>query len=258
MPGTVENITAPLVSIITISLNSEKTIRRTIEGVLAQTYPHIEHIIVDGGSTDGTLAVIEEYREKMALVISEKDNGISDAMNKGLKKSSGQIVQFLHSDNYMPPQTVAEAVEKLKQHDEYAFVFGDILKEKSDGRHKTFFKGDPEYTKKIAYTMPRINHPSIFARRDLFEDFGLFQDRWKVAMDYDWLLKVHRGGKQGLYTESILITTTFGGISERQMMDAFRECREISIELGTDKFTAWGYYLARCVKHIIYTGLGKR
>ena len=164
----------PLVSIITVCLNTEKTIRRTIESVIAQTYGNIEYIIVDGGSTDRTLEIIGEYRSHVGLLISEPDQGIGDAFNKGIARSSGEYIQLLNADDFMPPEKIAISVGRLVRHGDAAFVFGDMLV--IDGSGTTLYRlhGDPDYASSIACLVPRVNHPTFLVRRSVYEKHGVF------------------------------------------------------------------------------------
>lgn len=247
----------PLVSIITICLNSSRTIRRTIESVLNQTYAHIEYIIVDGGSTDATVEIIHEYRNKIATVISEKDAGISDAFNKGLSVSNGDYIQFINGDDVLHRDKILNSVKALEGDHSAAFVFGDIIKIDKQGKKKRV-PGDPDYTRTIAYVMNRVNHPTMLVRKSMFALYGNFDTRWKIAMDYDWILRIHTKGEKGIYSPDIIVETEAGGVSDAHRFNAFRECRDISIVHGTGKLFAHGYYNMRVVKHLIYKTAGVR
>ncbi len=249
--------TPPLVSVITVCLNAEKTIRRTIESVIGQSYSSIEYIIVDGGSTDATSTIIKEYNDKIAKTISEKDSGIGDAFNKGIAVATGEFLQFINADDVLLPQKIEYSVRIFQENPDAAFVFGDIIKinEKGDGLR---ISGDPFYARSISYVMNRVNHPTMMVKRSLFTRFGVFDKQWRVAMDYDWILRIHRAGLRGVYSSDIVVQTQSGGISDAQRLRAFRECRDISIHHGKNRIFAYCYYGMRIMKHIILKTVGAR
>lgn len=178
----------PKISIITVCLNSEEFIRLSIESVTRQSYKNIEHILIDGGSTDNTISIIEEYRDKIDYFISEADNGISDAMNKGVRAATGDYILFLHSDDYLVDNKALERVAPLlmKRHD--ICIFPIYL----------------AYNDKICMSQPkkfnwRVNfkgicHQGVFCSRDLFERIGDFSSTYKICMDYDFFLRAYRSG----------------------------------------------------------------
>jgi len=250
--------TLPLVSIITVCLNSGKTIRRTIESVFGQSYPKIEYAIIDGSSTDETLDIVHEYQDRLAVVVSEPDRGISDAFNKGIRLTKGDLVQFLNADDYLGNSTVENSVYVLRENSRAAFVFSDIVKLGTTTRKPDPFLGDPGYARSISYVMPRLNHPTILARRNLFDRYGGFDLRWQIAMDYDWLLRLHENGERGVYSPKSVDFMEGGGLSDAQAFEAFKEVRDISIAHGLSRTIAFPYYVARCAKQALFTALGLR
>lgn len=250
------NETQPLVSVVTISYNSVESIRATIESVLNQSYKNIEYIIVDGGSTDGTQEIIHEYGSRISKVISERDRGISDAFNKGIQSSHGEYIQFIHADDRLEQTKIEKSVAILSAKPEFGFVFGDI--QKFHGDKIEFVSGDPFYGKSIRYVMGRINHPTVMIRKEIFEKYGMFDLRWKIAMDYDWHLRIHVRGIRGVYSHDLIAYTTAGGISDAERLKAFAECRDISIVHGLHPAFAYLYFFLRCMKHVILKVSGLR
>lgn len=175
------------VSIITVCYNSEKTIRDTIESVFLQDYPNIEYIIVDGASKDNTLNIVNEYQDRIATVISEPDKGLYDAMNKGIKLATGDIVGILNSDDILANNfTIAMVVDSLKSVDG---VYGDVgfydatMKKKtrhysSKGFHKSKFSRG---------FMPA--HPSCYFKKALIDKVGFYSLEFKIAADFDFLVR---------------------------------------------------------------------
>ena len=247
----------PLVSIITVCLNSVATIRAAIESVERQTYSPIQYIIIDGGSTDGTLADIKKHSDRVDILISEKDRGISDAFNKGIALAKGEFIQLLNADDTLDDRKIERSVALLQSNPQAGFVFGDIVKVDTAGNREEV-SGDPNYARMIRYTMGAIPHPSVLARRRLYDLYGGFDLRRKIAMDYDWLLRIHRGGERGIYSNEIVVVMTAGGMSDANMLAAYREVRDISIEHGLPQMIARTYYVARFLKHKVYVVFGWR
>ncbi|MBI5022317.1 MAG: glycosyltransferase [Ignavibacteriales bacterium] len=247
----------PLVSIITVCLNSASTIKQTIESVINQSYSNIEYIVIDGGSIDGTLHIIGEYKNRISHLVSEKDNGISDAFNKGLRIAKGEYIQLLNADDLIPRDKIANSVSELISHPECGFVFGDIILQSGKGEDKRI-PGNPDYRQSISRIMRRINHPTVLARRSLYENYGLFDVRWKIAMDYEWHLRIDKKGEYGFYSPEIVVMMSPSGVSNINTDAAIREVRDISIMHGYPKMSAQLYYLGRIFKNKIYSVLGLR
>jgi len=196
---------SPLISIITIALNAEIYLEQTIQSVLNQTCKNIEYIIVDGGSTDGTLGVIEKYKNAIDHIISEKDEGIADAMNKGVSLASGDYIIFLHADDYFHHDTCLE--ESIK----FLEVTTDILACRIQfGKDQkiitptgfnfwTNFKGMP--------------HQGILCRRSLIESLHGFDTQFKICMDYDLLLRAYQNGARLKKAPVVLSVMRDTGIS---------------------------------------------
>ena len=180
---------SPLVSVITIGYNSANSIEQTITSVIAQTYPNKEYLIIDGGSEDETIDILEQYKARIDQWISERDEGISDAMNKGLKIATGDWILFLHSDDYLVGKDSLEKAVAMIENDI------DIL------ACNIYFK----YGETIKLAKPhgwnfRMNfkvglwHQAILCRKTLFERVGRFDKSFRIGMDYDFLLRAFRQG----------------------------------------------------------------
>jgi glycosyltransferase involved in cell wall biosynthesis len=248
----------PLVSVITICLNSEKTIKRTVESVFDQTYPNVEYIIIDGGSIDGTSNILSEYKKRFAMLVSEHDNGMSDAVNKGIQLSHGEYIQILNSDDYIPSDKIELSVKLLRENPQVGFVFGDIIKIDPLTKKETFVPGNPKYFNLIRLTMPCLNSTTMLAKKYLYDHYGLYDVQWSLANDYDWLLRISQEGIKGLYSNKIVTYMDAGGQSDKRAFKVFREVRAISIQHGLNPCIAYAYYCIRCVKQIIYKSLGLR
>ena len=215
-----------LVSIITVCYNSEKTIRHTIESVLAQTYPEIEYIIIDGKSKDKTVQIANEYTERFAkkgykyFVVSEKDNGIYDAMNKGIRKASGEIIGIINSDDWYEPIAVETAVNTYKV-EKYDMFYADINLIKDNGtvmvKHSKFDK---------LPTSRHWNHPTTFITKDTYNELGVFRCEG-IHDDFDLFLRIRRAGKKIAIKNIVLANFRTGGISnDKTFKKCVRRCKE--------------------------------
>ena len=216
----------PLVSIVTVCRNAAGTLPDTLARVRAQTYPWIEHLVIDGNSTDETRMLLEQEGDRVGW-LSETDCGISDAFNKGIASARGSLIGILNADDQYLPETVARAVEILRQHPEAGFAFGgcDFT---LDGRVVLHHDGDADYAKIIHRRMPTLNHPSVFVRREIYESFGLFRLDFKLAMDYEFLLRIHRHGVSGIAVPHTQVRMALGGVSCRHHLRAIAEAAHAS------------------------------
>lgn len=201
-----------VVSIITPAYNSEKTIERTIKSVLNQTYDNIEYIIVDGKSNDSTLQIAEQYKKKFQekgfvfKLISESDNGISDAFNKGVLLSTGAYVMIINSDDWLEENTIKTIVISLSQ--DYSIYCGDINLYENGSFVRTR-KSKPSNIKWGMYVM----HPTMCVKKDLYKHYQ-YNKKLKIAMDYDWLLNIlSRKGTKIKYIPEVLANMELGGVS---------------------------------------------
>jgi glycosyltransferase involved in cell wall biosynthesis len=187
--------TLPRISIITPSYNQGEYIRETIESVLGQGYPDLEYIVVDGGSTDSTLSILKEFGDKIDW-ISEKDRGQSHAINKGLQKSTGEILGFLNSDDIYEPGALLRVGEFFAKHPKSIWVTGKCRTVNENGeeirREITLYKNFwlMARSKIILKILNYISQPATFWRRDAIEKVGYFNEKWKFAMDYDFWLRM--------------------------------------------------------------------
>jgi len=177
------------VSIITAVFNGVKTLEDCIKSVVAQTYTKTEHIIIDGGSTDGTVEVIERHRDKIAKVISEPDNGIYDAMNKGIRAATGDIVGILNSDDMYANEFVIERVVKAISEDNVESCYGDLVYVDRDdiAKIKRQWRAG-EYKKERFKTGWMPPHPTFFVKREIYERYGLLNIDFPLAADYEIML----------------------------------------------------------------------
>jgi cellulose synthase/poly-beta-1,6-N-acetylglucosamine synthase-like glycosyltransferase len=222
---------APAVSIVTVVRNGAGTIEDTLRSILAQEVPDLEYVVVDGGSTDGTLDILRRYQDRLALWISEGDDGISDALNKGIALTTGNAIGILHADDRYMSGAITASLSALAKHPEAGFSYGHCRY--LDGEASAFLmRGDPDYARVIETRMPAVNHPTMFVRRQVYQRFGLFRPGIRVAMDYDLLLRFHLGGVRGVLVPEVIAEMRLGGLSVTQPIQGHWECLLCSIEQG--------------------------
>jgi glycosyltransferase involved in cell wall biosynthesis len=252
----------PLVSVVTPVLNGAATLARAIESVLAQSYRPIEHVVIDGGSSDGTLDVLRGYADRLAHWQSEPDDGISDGFNKGLARAKGALVAMLNADDWLAPDQIEQAALALERSGA-GFVFGDLVYHRPDGEALFTIRGDADYAQRIDHGMPDLNHPTVLARRTLFAAVGGFDPAYRYAMDYDWLLRVHLAGFQGVYAPQVQGHMTLDGAADRHWYRALAEVRRIAVGQGEPALAAWARYglgigkgaTRRALERVVPTGL---
>ncbi len=215
------------ISIITATYNSASTVRDTLASIAAQSYRPIEHIIVDGLSTDETLNVVREFPH-VDLVIAEKDTGIYDAMNKGILHSTGQIVGILNSDDIYTSASVIERVMKLFEDKSVDAVYGDLQyvdKNNVNRIVRTWKAGEFERKKFLYGWMPP--HPSFFVRKEAYEKWGMFNLKLRSAADYEIMLRfLFRYNARVKYLPGVLVKMRVGGVSNSTLQNRLKANRE--------------------------------
>ena len=203
------------ISIITTTYNSASTIKDTLESVNSQNYSIIEHIIVDGGSKDNTLNLVERYGKSVSTVISEPDKGIYDAMNKGIKAATGDVIGMLNSDDFFTSDDIIETVVDNFKNSDIDALYGDIHFVNPDDISKCVRYYSSAIFKPSLFRfgfMPA--HPSFYMKRDLYEKYGLYSLDYKIASDYDLLIRyLHREKIKYKYINKDFVTMRTGGVS---------------------------------------------
>jgi len=208
-----ENI---LVSIVTIVFNGEKTLEKTIKSVLDQNYENIEYIIIDGGSTDSTLNIIKKYHSKISYWISEKDNGISDAFNKGIKKANGEIIGIINADDWYEKDAIENVVKEYTRNNE--IICARIYLWNSE----THFKLKTSTLEGIERQM-KIWHPGVFIPKKVYSEIGLYDVNVKVLMDYDFILRCIQRNIKFKFIEACISNMKYGGVSNQLITKSMKE-----------------------------------
>lgn len=196
------------VSIVTISYNSAATIERTIKSVLSQKYDNIEYIIIDGGSTDLTVSIIQKYSSQIAYFVSEKDEGISDAFNKGLRMAGGELITFLNADDWYPDDSSVSTVAE-NYVDQNTVLCGSINLISPDNLTLKRLDSKPEKLNQGMY----IAHPTCFIPATIIRQVGEFDPERKIAMDFDYLSRCKKEGCSFRVIPQVITNMQAGGAS---------------------------------------------
>jgi len=217
----------PKLSVITIVFNNVKDIERTILSVLEQRYDHIEYIVIDGGSTDGTVDIINKYQHRISKWVSEPDNGIYNAMNKGLKLSSGDYVLFMNSgDEIYSLDTVQKVFESAPNADIY-YGETEMYDENWESLGKRRHQAPETFTwRSFKYGM-NISHQAIYIRRAITEPYDEY---YKLSADIDWILKAARKARTIVNTHQYVAKYLVGGMSKKRHLESLKERFEIFTE----------------------------
>lgn len=199
-----------MVSVVTVCFNAAGTIHTTLDSVRAQTWRPLESVVVDGGSKDGTQAIVARYSDVTGTVVSEADKGIYDAMNKGIGLARGEIIHFLNADDSFVDEGVVEAAACIfTAEPDVDLVYGDAVYRSTDGPMlRRFARVNAD---NLLYG--DLCHQAVFARRRVFEYVGRFNLDYRINADYDWLLRVFRGGVKVRYLPCAVVNYDSGGMS---------------------------------------------
>lgn len=226
------------ISIITVCYNSAATLEDSILSVQAQSHADIEHILIDGASSDGTPALIAKYKDHFAQIVSEPDRGLYDAMNKGLKLATGDVIGILNSDDIYAAPHILETVAQKMTAENLDALYGDV----------TFFRDDPNQVirryssarftpKRLAWGwMPA--HPTLFLRRAIYDQVGMFKTDYKIASDYELIARIFKNPKLNYrYLPEVFVKMRLGGVSTGGIKntillnkEVLRACRENGIK----------------------------
>ncbi len=236
-------------SIITVCYNAEQTIEDTIKSVINQNLQDIEYIIIDGGSTDSTLSIIQNYAESISQIVSEQDNGLYDAINKGIKLASGDVVGLIHADDiYIDANSLREVAETFHKHETDSVIADLIIVSPTDNQKiRRYYRGRNFKPGLFRYgIMPP--HPTFFVKRHCFEKFGLYKTHYRIAADFELMMRfllVHKICYH--YIPKTLISMRVGGTSTSGIKssllinkEVLQACRENNIRTN---------YLRICVKY---------
>lgn len=216
------------ISIITATYNSQASVESTIASVLSQSHSDIEYIIIDGGSTDRTLSIIDKYRDRISKIISEPDNGIYDALNKGLRIATGDVIGFLHADDVFSSPDVLDRVAEAFVDNNVRFMYGDLVYvDISDKKIVRKWIAAP-FNHKLLSRGWMPPHPTVYCRRNIYDEFGIFDTRYNISADYDFVTRVlsQLNSSAIAYNPQIMVRMRIGGASNRSVKNIVKKSYE--------------------------------
>jgi glycosyltransferase involved in cell wall biosynthesis len=218
------------ISIITVSYNSEATIEFAIKSVLSQTYKNIEYIIVDGGSKDSTQNIVRSFGNRIHVFVSEPDKGIYDAMNKGIRLATGDVIGILNSDDlYADNEVISDVMSGFSQNPSVDMLYGNLVYVKKDDTDKIVRKWDsrPYYAGFFeAGNVPP--HTSLFLKRNVFDIVGVFNLQYKLAADYEFMLRAFKKYHfRSVYINRLMVKMRLGGATNKSIKNILEGNKEI-------------------------------
>lgn len=244
--GSQKVMDGPLVSIVTAVFNARETVERTILSVINQTYKNIEYIIIDGKSTDGTLDVVEKYRDKIAIVVSEKDSGIADAMNKGINLANGELIGLINADDWFE----TDAVEKIVgayQNRKDSVIHADM---------KIYSSDDIFYLERAPDKLNLnkgmvINHPTVFVPKAVYAKLGVFDTSYRIVFDWEFMVRLKSAGVPFVPLHYPISNFRVGGVSTNRPDILIEEMHRVRKHHGLYKMVD-RYYLINKLRHMVF------
>lgn len=238
----------PKISIITVVYNGVQHIEQTIKSVMNQNYNNVEHIIIDGGSTDGTQDIIKKYENKLGYWVSEKDSGIYNAMNKGWKKATGDVIGILNADDYYLEGVLTRVADVFSKTNA-AVVYGNLKKLRYIGTQQYFREEFPNLL-----DMERrmgVFHPSTFVQKKVYQKIEGYNEKFKLSSDYDFVLRIYKAGFDFEYLNESLAVFRLGGVSNTNC-SSYKEGYQILLENNSEYAPLMKKAIMRCYFKRIY------
>ena len=243
------------ISVVTVARNARESILATLRSVQRQSYPHIEHIVIDGLSTDGTREIIEANRQRVAAFVSEQDSGIYDAMNKGIRLATGDVIGFLNADDVFYDDNVVEEIARAFERNSPDLVYGDVIfvDPKNGGRFTRHYSSKRFHPGRLAYGwMPA--HPTLYVKKALYDKYGLMKTDYEIAADFEFIARVFQSPSiTAEYLDRVFVVMRTGGKSTRGLKSTIainreirRACRENNI--STNYFMIYSKYLEKLLE----------
>ncbi|MEW5771881.1 MAG: glycosyltransferase family 2 protein [Pseudomonadota bacterium] len=240
------------ISVITAVFNNRETIAAALDSALAQSGVELDLIVIDGGSSDGTLEILQRYADRLAVLVSEPDHGIYDALNKGIERASGEVVGFLHSDDLFADAGVLERIASAFADPEVDAVYGDLVYVRKHHPAEVV-----RHWNAGAFSRKRLRwgwmppHPTLYLRRTAYAQLGVFDTTYRIAADYDYILRfLDRDGLKVSYIPQVLVKMRVGGASNRSLWNVLQKSREDYRALRTNRVGGLGTLVWKNVRKL--------
>lgn len=222
-----------MISVITICKNEAAHIAQTIESVIGQSYSDVEYIVIDGGSTDGTVDIIKSYSDKISYFVSEPDNGIYDALNKGILAAHGEIIGTMNGGDFYEPGALQTVWNSYLENPDSNILYGNLNFIYDDGTSENFIAGDD--LSRLPYGSINLGHVACFVTADTYIEQGLYNTAYKIAGDYDFLLRCYVNGKKFYHIRNTLSNYRVNGVSSTNHVLTFQETCAIALVYASDE-----------------------
>ena len=242
------------ICIITATFNSSKTISDTIESILKQDYKNFHHLIIDGNSSDNTLEIIDSYKCENITVISEGDNGIYDAMNKGLLNANGDIVGFLNSDDLYSNDRVLSNIASVFEDHQTQACYGDLVYVNYENNKIVRYWKSGIYKTNLFAKGWCPPHPTFYVRKNLIEKYGIFDTSFKLAADSEYMMRLMEKNKVKVsYINKVLVRMRLGGGTSKNISNIIKENLEIfkALRLNNIKFSVLVFLASKFLNKLI-------
>jgi glycosyltransferase involved in cell wall biosynthesis len=216
------------ISVITAVLNGADTLGTALRSVQAQSWPQVQHIVVDGGSTDGTLGLLQSHAGRIAELVPGPDAGLYDALNKGIRRATGDVIGFMHADDQFASPYTLQRVAAAFEDPGVGAVYGDLVYvHKNDGNRIVRYWRAGQYERDHLAHGWMPPHPTFYVRREIYSRFGGFDTRYRIAADYENMLRIlWRGRVKAAYVPQVMVRMRMGGISNCSVANMLRKSRE--------------------------------
>ena len=235
----------PKISIVTITYNSAATLEETVRSVVMQDYPSLEYVIIDGGSSDGTLDIVSKYQDRIRTVISEPDKGISDAFNKGIAHATGEIVGIINSDDILLPDALQEVA---RHYDPQVDVYSGLILFWNEDTDETF-PSYPDVTFDTLKLQYNVAHPARFIRKDAYQRYGLYRVDLRYMMDIELLCRFYKQGAKFLLVDKPLAKFRLGGTTNDPIYKKKEDYRAFVQSFGGSSWDFRRIWLQAVIKY---------
>lgn len=228
------------ISIITVTLNSEKTIQETIESVIRQNHQNIEYIVIDGGSSDNTISIVNSYKNRISTFISETDYGIYDAMNKGIDVSTGDVIGFLNSDDfYANEEVIHKVVKEFRDNPKLDVCYSDLIYvDKCNTSQIIRYFKSRKFKEGLFSKGWCPPHPTFFARRSIYESFGKFDISFQISSDVDLMMRFLEKYKINTqYIPEVWVKMRTGGTTNKNLKNIWLQNKEILLSFNKNNLS---------------------